>query len=488
MDDFEAGARLDASISGLASRVPQVSARALFYPGQRVLLALVVGALAAGFVLAPWTTLVVLVGGVTLLYVLLVSYRFRLFLRSARAHTVVRISDEEAFAVPAYRLPTYTVLVPAYREPEVIGDLVDHLTRLEYPPERLQVLLLVEADDELTVNAIIEADPGSQFELVLIPPSQPRTKPKALNFGLSLARGELIAVYDAEDIPDPLQLRRAAIGLTRPGSRVGCLQSKLTYHNPTQNMITRWFSIEYAMWFSFFLPGLASVKAPIPLGGTSNHFRRASLRAIGAWDPFNVTEDADLGVRMAREGYETGVLESSTQEEANSDFVNWIRQRSRWYKGYLQTFIVHMRSPREFVRDVGFRSTCHFCLFVGGTPALALLSPVFWFMTGLWFFAHPSFIEKLFPGPLYAIGLLSFLIGNFLLLYLTVISSRLVRRSGLLVAALLVPVYWTMMSMAAVKATWQLVMQPTHWEKTFHGLVPEESPRHELAPPGGVQA
>ena len=203
---------------------------------------------------------------------------------------------------------------------------------------------------------------------MFVPPAEPRTKPKALNFGLTLARGQLIAVYDAEDDPESLQLRRAVVAMRRLGPEVGCLQAKLSYNNPEQNLITRWFTLEYAMWFTFFLPGLASMGAPIPLGGTSNHFRRGVLRALGGWDPYNVTEDADLGIRMYREGYRVRVLESNTLEEANSDFVNWVKQRSRWYKGYLQTFLVHMRSPRQLRREMGWKGTAHFCVFVGGTP------------------------------------------------------------------------------------------------------------------------
>jgi len=306
--------------------------------------------------------------------------------------------------------------------------------------------------------------------LVFVPPSLPRTKPKALNYGLSLARGELVAVYDAEDVPDPLQLRRAAVGLSRLGPDVACLQAKLSYHNSTQNLITRWFTLEYAMWFSFFLPGLAASRAPIPLGGTSNHFRRDALRAIGAWDPFNVTEDADLGIRMYREGFVVGVLNSTTYEEANSDFVNWVRQRSRWYKGYLQTFIVHLRSPRTLMHEIGGRELMHFCLFVGGTPVLAVLNPVFWAMTVLWFVGHPFVIKEIFPAPVYYLSLLCWAFGNFTLGYLTVISCRLTRRGELLFAALVVPLYWVMMSMAAIKALWQLVTSPNHWEKTVHGL------------------
>ena len=312
--------------------------------------------------------------------------------------------------------------------------------------------------------------PGDQFELVLVPAAEPRTKPKALNYGLTLARGEFVAIYDAEDEPEPLQLRRAAIALRRLGPDVACVQAKLTYHNPMQNLITKWFTIEYALWFSFFLPGLASMHAPIPLGGTSNHFRRVALQALGAWDPYNVTEDADLGIRMFREGYTVRVLESNTFEEANSDFVNWMKQRSRWLKGYLQTYAVHFREPRELKRELGWKGLLHFTMFVGGTPVLAIVNPIFWFMTLLWFVAHPAFIQEIFPAPIYYLGLLSWAFGNFLLVYVTVMSCRIAKRGELLVPALLVPLYWMMMSMAAIKAVSQLFAAPNFWEKTVHGL------------------
>jgi len=470
IQDSEANLRLRASISGLADRAPMISARTLLSEGQlRFFMGLGVAAV-IGLLISPIKTVIAFTAVVTVLYLLAVTYRFVLFLRSARSDVVVRISDEEARAFPDAELPVYTVLIPAFREPQVINLLIRNIARLEYPADKLDVKILVEADDDETIRAIGRADPGRQFELVFIPPSDPRTKPKALNYGLGLAKGELVAVYDAEDIPDPLQLRRAAIGLRRLGPEVACLQGKLTYHNPTQNIITRWFTLEYAMWFSYFLPGLAASSAPIPLGGTSNHFRADALRRLGGWDPFNVTEDADLGVRMYREGYTVGVLDSITYEEANSDFVNWVRQRSRWYKGYLQTFIVHMRSPRRMVHDLGWKSTGHFCVFVGGTPILAILNPLFWLMTLLWFVGQPAIIRELFPAPVYYMGLISWAFGNFTLVYLTILSCRLIKRPELIFAAVLVPLYWVMMSMAAVKAIWQLFRQPTHWEKTVHGL------------------
>ncbi len=476
MSEEASALRLEASIGGLAELEPMVSAQRILSNSQRKLGIGVIGLILVCCLLDLVVTVTVLVSVITVFYVAAIIYRLMLFRASSRPDTTELVSDAEARSVPDEDLPIYTVMIPAYREPEVINELIQRVSQFEYPPDRLDVKLLIEADDDVTIAAIREAMPGDQFELVLVPAAEPRTKPKALNFGLTLARGELVAIYDAEDEPEPLQLRRAAVAMHRLGPDVACVQAKLTYHNPMQNLITKWFTIEYALWFSFFLPGLASMEAPIPLGGTSNHFRRVALQAMGAWDPFNVTEDADLGIRMYREGYTVRVLESNTYEEANSDFVNWMKQRSRWLKGYLQTFAVHLRQPRELKRELGWKGLIHFTMFVGGTPILAIINPIFWLMTVLWFVAHPAFIQEIFPAPVYYLGLLSWAFGNFLLVYVTVLSCRVDKRGELLVPALLVPVYWVMMSMAAVKAVSQLVGAPTFWEKTVHGLHHEQQP------------
>jgi glycosyltransferase XagB len=470
MSEEASGLRLQASIAGLADREPGVSAQRILTRDQRILgLALVVSVL-IGYVLDPIAALSVLVSIISVFYVAAIVYRLMLFRASNQPGTTEVVSDAEAMAVPDWELPVYTVMIPAYREPEVITELIQRVSHFDYPPDRLDVKLLVEADDHVTIDAVRRAMPGDQFEMVAVPPAEPRTKPKALNFGLTLARGEFVAIYDAEDEPEPLQLRRAVVAMRRLGPDVACLQAKLSYHNPMQNVITKWFTIEYALWFSFFLPGLASMGAPIPLGGTSNHFRRVALQAMGAWDPFNVTEDADLGIRMFREGYTVRVLESTTYEEANSDFVNWMKQRSRWLKGYLQTYAVHLRQPRQLRRELGWKGLVHFTMFVGGTPVLAIINPVFWLMTILWFVAHPAFVQQIFPAPIYYLGLASWAFGNFLLVYSTVMSCRIAKNGQLLVPAILVPLYWVMMSMAAVKALLQLIGAPTFWEKTVHGL------------------
>jgi cellulose synthase/poly-beta-1,6-N-acetylglucosamine synthase-like glycosyltransferase len=430
----------------------------------------VAGVAGAGLLLAPLATLTVAIGLATAMYLASLVYRLLMFRAALGAPETVVVEDAEARAIRKRDLPTYTVLVPAYREPEVIADLLKSLSQLDYPASRLEIKLLLEADDPETLAAVMQARPASNVEVMRILPSEPRTKPKACNVGLSRARGEFVTIYDAEDRPDPLQLRRAVAAFRRLPREIACLQAKLSFHNAEQNLLTRWFTAEYALWFGQLLPGLTKLGAPLPLGGTSNHFRRETLVRVGGWDPFNVTEDADLGVRIHRLGFRTSVLESVTLEEANSDFINWTKQRSRWYKGYLQTWLVHMRHPRQLSRQLGLRGFVGFNLFVGGTPMLALINPLFWALTATWFLAKPPVFLALFPAWLYYTALASLVFGNFMFLYTAVVAARAAGRPSLVLAALLSPAYWVMMSIAAIKAAVQLLATPSFWEKTAHGL------------------
>jgi cellulose synthase/poly-beta-1,6-N-acetylglucosamine synthase-like glycosyltransferase len=421
-------------------------------------------------------TLQIVVALGTAMYAATLIYRLLLVRRGLQGSHMVRVSDEDALAVPAAMLPVYSVLVPAYREPEVIAKIISAMSGLDYPVDKLDVRLLLEADDEETIAAARTAVAGTTITIVLVPAAEPRTKPKACNFGLQSATGDLVTIFDAEDRPEPLQLRRAVVALDRLGEDFACVQARLGYFNARQNLITRWFTIEYGTWFRFLLPGLVSVGAPIPLGGTSNHFRAPLLRALQAWDPYNVTEDADLGIRLARLGYSVGVLDSITDEEANSDFVNWVKQRSRWYKGYLQTWLVHVRRPVAVHRELGVRGALGLHLFVLGTPLTAVINPLFWILAVLWFAQKPGGVAALFPAQVYYIALACFVLGNAAVVYVNVLTTRVINQPGLLGAALLVPAYWVMMSVAAAKAGYQLVFKPSYWEKTSHGLDTEPAP------------
>lgn len=457
------------AVDGLRIRRPEASADQPFVAWQRLTLIGLGVVLLSGLIFATRTTTIVLAMAATVVYLAAVVQRVWLFVDGLNESTILRVTDAEALALPDHELPHYTVLVPAYGEPEVVAQLIANLGALNYPPDRLEILLLLEEDDHATVEAVRKAGIEAPLRLLLVPPAEPRTKPKACNYGMQFARGEVVTIYDAEDEPEPLQLRRA-VALFALHPELACIQAKLAFHNSHQNLLTGWFAAEYGLWFGYLLPGLAKSGSPVPLGGTSNHIRAGVLRAAGGWDPYNVTEDADLGVRLARLGHRTGVLDSVTFEEANSDPINWIRQRSRWYKGYLQSWLVAMRTPWRTLRTVGLRGTVSTTLLLAGTPIAAAVNLLFWLVSLLWVLGQPTIIADAFPAYVYYGALTSIIVGNVLALYSNLLGARASHDHRLLTACLLNPLYWVLMAIAAVKGLWQLVVKPSYWEKTVHGL------------------
>jgi len=460
---------LDRAINGLRDDHPTQSASKAVMGWQKPVLYTLLGIVIACAVWQPMQTAVALIGLCTFAYVVTMTDRVLIF-REGLGSRPITITDEVARAVAEDELPRYTILVPAYNEPEVVGDLIGAMQRLEYPRAKLQVLLLLEADDDVTIEAARACGESDIITILLVPPADPRTKPKACNYGLHFSTGQIVTIYDAEDLPDPLQLRRVAAAFRQLPDDIACVQAKLEYHNGHQNLLTGWFTAEYGLWFGYLLPGMMRSTSPIPLGGTSNHLRRDILDEIGAWDPFNVTEDADLGLRIDASGYHTAVIDSATLEEANSDPINWIRQRSRWYKGYLQTWLVHIRQPVKLFKILGPRSFLRFNLVLAGTPIIAVLNLAFWLITALWFLGQPALVGAVFPPFIYFPALIALILGNTATLYMNLIALREDDRSDLLVPGLTVPAFWLMMSIAAAKGVYQIIRNPSYWEKTFHGL------------------
>jgi len=280
---------------------------------------------------------------------------FSLFLtvKTLRKSSEIVISKKEIDSLDDNKLPIYTIFCPLYEERQVIPEFVKSISKLNWPKNRLDVKLLLEEDDKKTIAEVKKMQLPDFFKVIIVSDGQPKTKPKACNYGLNHAKGEYAVIYDAEDSPASDQLKKAFIAFQKlKNKKIVCVQSKLNFYNSHQNILTRLFTMEYSLWFDLILPGLQSIKAPIPLGGTSNHFETKNLRLLQGWDPFNVTEDCDLGMRIAKKGYYTAIIDSTTMEEANSQVGNWFRQRSRWIKGYMQTYLVHMRHPGEFITDL----------------------------------------------------------------------------------------------------------------------------------------
>ena len=473
--DLDRPASSSAALQPLA---PALSASTLrLSRAQALFLGTVAAATVAGLVVRPMTVLTVFVCSGTLLFCAVTLQRLRTAWHGLDRSNLISPTAEEVRSLADGELPLYSILIPLYREkPETVASLMAALRALDYPPDRLDAMLILEADDPQTRDAVDMAGAPPWVRHLEVPVGGPRTKPKALTHALPLARGELLTVYDAEDRPEPDQLRKAAWTFATYGPTVSCLQAKLGYYNPRQNLLTRWFTLEYAAWFGLILPGLHAIDVPIPLGGTSNHFRRDDLLRIGGWDSYNVTEDADLGIRIARAGGSTQMLDSVTHEEANSRAGNWLRQRSRWIKGYIQTALVHSRQPRTLARELGVRRASSLMLLMAGSVIGALLTPIFAGILVAYALVQPEWVTEALPAPVYYFALASLTLGNFLLLMVPVTAAVAHREDDLVLYALLIPLYWVLICAAAVMAVVDLVRRPHHWHKTEHGLFQETEP------------
>ncbi|MEJ2625975.1 MAG: glycosyltransferase, partial [Pseudolabrys sp.] len=428
-------------------------------------------AVIAGSLAAPIIVLQVLATTLAALFLAWLGLRLAAAFIPAPSPPPASIADDA--------LPVYSIIAALYREAASVDGLLHAIERLDYPPEKLDVIVALEADDRETRAAIARRRTRIPISVITVPAIGPRTKPKALNVALPFARGSFTVVYDAEDRPEPDQLRRAlqAFGNgskngNKGGGKLACVQARLCIDNTADSWLARYFTAEYTGHFDTFLPGLAVGHLPVPLGGSSNHFHTATLRAVGAWDPFNVTEDADLGMRLARLGYRAAMIDSTTFEEAPTRFGPWLRQRTRWFKGWMQTWLVHMRDPVRLLDELGWPGFLCFQLIVGGNALAALVHPLF--LIGLATVVLTP-VRLWTPDMLTGVVLPSIYVSTAILGYL--VSGGLgwigLARRGLNANAwvlLLTPLHWLLISLAAWRALYQLLVAPYVWEKTEHGL------------------
>ena len=463
------GALAHAAAQGLAEKFSDMSAapmppwRSPFESFMRYMLRLL--AAVTLFTLAPMA--VIETCGVILSFWFLLFTSLRLagsFAPSERRPHLARLPDDQ--------LPIYTVVVALYREARSVAPLMRCIDGLDYPREKLDVRIVIEPDDLETRAALVRLGPMPHVQITIAPNAGPRTKPKALNCALQFARGTFITVFDAEDRPEPSQLREALDAFRSHEGDIACAQASLCIDNTSDSWIARMFTAEYAGQFDVFLQGFSSFEMPLPLGGSSNHFRTSVLHEIGGWDPYNVTEDADLGFRLARFGYRSVMFPSTTYEEAPSRFGPWLRQRSRWMKGWMQTWSVHMRSPLQLWRDAGARGFFTLNVVVGGNVLTALTHPILMvgilFEMGLSIFngSAPAFFQTQFAG-LYVATIATGYLATAVVGIMGLSRRGLLHESWVL---LLTPVYWIYLSIAAWRALYQLLRDPYRWEKTEHGL------------------
>lgn len=479
-------ARVSASLGlgavfDLFSSRPACSARSAVNAWQGCVL----GALAVGLPVAIWTWPMPTFGALhvvfTFFFLSCVALRFAAVVAGRAAEP-----PAEPPSCPA-DLPLYSVLVALYDEAEMAGQVVAAMRRLDWPASKLEVKFVCEADDEATVAALSATRLPAHMEIVLVPDLGPRTKPKALNYALRTCRGAFVVLYDAEDRPHPGQLREAWRRFGAGDDALACLQAPLEIVNGERGWIAGGFAFEYVALFRGLLPWLARRRLLLPLGGTSNHFRRAVLEEVGAWDPFNVTEDADLGTRLARHGYRTEMLTLPTLETAPETARVWVPQRTRWFKGWLQTWLVHMRDPALLYRELGGRSFLVVQVLFGGMVVSAAVHPVFLATMG-WVCVDLALGRPIdtFQSALLVVDTVNIVAGyvSFWLLGRQATPPGARRPIWRVVAA--TPAYWLMMSYAAWRAALQLYRFPHLWEKTPHGAAAQAEGR--LRPAGRTLA
>ncbi|NTE45482.1 glycosyltransferase family 2 protein [Agrobacterium pusense] len=451
----------------LFNTAPQYSARITLQGHQGFYSGIVVTLLTLSLLFHTQTAMAVIHVALTMLYFFTLLFRlFVLMQTSGEKDTTTAAALE-----PDGNLPVYTILVALYREDAIVSQLIGALERLDWPKSRLDIKLVCEADDGATIDAILRLNPGKHIEIVRVPPSLPRTKPKALTYALSGARGAFVAIYDAEDRPHPLQLREAYATFRHQPENVACLQAPLIISNARSSWISACFALEYAGLFRSMLPVLAAHRLPLPLGGTSNHFRTAVLRRVGAWDPYNVTEDADIGLRLHQLGYRCGVIYRQTLEDAPATLPVWLNQRARWYKGWLQSWLVMTRAPVATARRMGWLSYIVFQLLIGGMLVSSMAHPllfvsVAWMATAI----GDSGADMLFSwqGVLFLTDTLN--IAGSYAIFVLMGRNRMIDYERRQVGKrwLAIPLYWLILSLAAWRAVLELKTKPFVWNKTPH--------------------
>jgi cellulose synthase/poly-beta-1,6-N-acetylglucosamine synthase-like glycosyltransferase len=458
--------QLDRAVNDLRRRAPDFSAASPLLPGQQAALLLVLSVLIAGLFLLDDFGFVLWSLTIAVPFLMISALRIAALWRAVG---MPQQPPDPGWLDRRYdnRLPTFSVLAPLYREASVVSALVDAMSRLDYPHDRLEILFITEADDAATRRALLRTGLHANMRIVTVPPGLPKTKPRALNYALQDARGTLVAVFDAEDHPDPDQLRLAALAFVLGGPRLACVQARLVVSNPDDSFLSRQFTLEYAALFGGVLPALDYLRLPIPLGGTSNHFRRDVLLKCGGWDPFNVTEDADLGIRLARLGYEVSIIDSETMEEAPVRWGVWLGQRTRWIKGWMQTYLVHMRRPFRLWQDLGAWRFAGFQVTISAMLISMLAHPWFYILAGY----HALLGERILPDshPLLWLFGINLIVGYGSAALLIVATSVEMGLAARLFSVIFLPVYWLAISFAAYRAVIDLVSRPFFWEKTMHG-------------------
>ncbi|TCO72860.1 glycosyltransferase family 2 protein [Rhodovulum euryhalinum] len=464
-----AGCRAEVLIRAAETRVPEAeSCRFWLRSGPRAALVAALAALVLLAALAPISVL-------TVLTLWTVGWMIAGSLVKAAAAVTQALALHRARRAPPHpvatiaRLPRISILVPLFRESEIGPRLIARLSRLDYPRALLDICLVTEAGDAETRAMLDATRLPSWMRRVAVPDGALKTKPRALNYALDFCHGSIVGIYDAEDAPAPDQLRRVVEHFHRCAPDVAVLQGVLDFYNARANWLARCFAIEYAAWFRVVLPGLARLGVPVPLGGTTLFFRRRVLEDLGGWDAHNVTEDADLGLRLARHGYRTEFLDSVTEEEANCRAWPWVRQRSRWLKGYAMTWATHMRRPDRLLRQFGPWGFFGMQVLFLGTLTQFTFMPLIWSFWALPLgLGHP--LAQVIPADGFTALFVLFIGSELVTLGVGAMGLSRAGKRGLIPWLPTLHLYFPLAALASYKAVWEIAARPFYWDKTRHGL------------------
>ncbi len=452
----------------LHDRDPKLSAKKVFSLKLKIFLLLLIGTLVTCGYKYPAETSFCFAAFCTCVFLINSSFRVWLFVVAIYLKFKNRYKKEIPI-LGQKNLPTYSILIPIYKETEVLKKLIKNISALKYPKKKLDVKLIFEEDDLETIELAKKLNPPHFFEFIIVPKSYPQTKPKACNYALTFCRGEYVCIYDAEDKPETDQLLKAVAKFRSLPDDYICLQASLNYYNRSYNYLTRLFSLEYAQWFDWFLPGLNKVNSPIPLGGTSNHFKRKKLYELYNWDSYNVTEDADLGVRIYQKGFKTTILNSTTWEEATGTKRAWIKQRTRWIKGHMITVLIHNRNPFKFLWKTGLRGFIGFHLFLTLPLINFLINPLA-ILQGFFLLTSPDYSSWVgFGDDLLTYFIYGILLYNLSNIFMSMVAGINRKFSKLYLFLPLVPIYWMLHSVAAFIGIFEVITKPHYWAKTTHG-------------------
>ena len=396
-------------------------------------------------------------------------------LRDTYLDAIKNIFQDRKYELDSY--PIYSILLPVFmEEKEVLTQLLEAIYNLDYPKEKLQVLLILEAIDEDTINNVKQINSKLNYQLIIVPDFNPRTKAKACNYALNFVQGEYVVIFDADDIPSPDQLQLAIDRFKNEDPKLACLQAKLNYYNADENLLTRLFSLEYALLFDKLLPSLSQNNYPLPLGGTSNHFRTDALKSLKGWDIYNLAEDAELGIRLAINGYKTETIDSYTAEESPVTIWAWIKQRSRWLKGFIQTYLLYLQKGNNLTEKIGARKSFISMHFMLGLSTLSLLiTPIMAIFGLLVVNGYTSIDNEINILILTCAGLSAVLwiVSNVYQSIKTIKSSTFLKNMSTLKKIILIvtfPTYFILHTIAALYAVLDLIRRPFYWSKTKHGL------------------